>query len=356
MKRYFVAHIAPRDKTIELRMSLSATNFSYNLIDGEIFDGVFSILPTYVVGKHNFESTEKVQYIYSKCRWKNKILHKISPVVENFMLFRKIPKCSSVWFYNVSVLNVVAILLLLLFKRSVKVNLIVLDYTPGEFLNKCFLPIINKCHGRICLSTSELFNQDNAVCLPGVVPQEEFSYKKIDVINKSFLISGALRENIALISMLLDAFSRMPECTLHISGRLFIEKELIDLYTASYSNIIYHSTLDKAEYERLLQDCTFILSTRDPNYPENQCNFPSKIIEALLYNRIVLSTIAYPQLADIRYFNVSSSLDGFICDISRICSLSSEELLEYANQSELVRKKFSTEVWDQVMTKLENNN
>lgn len=356
MKRIFVTHIAPREMTIKLGVSLSATNFNYNLIEGNIFNKVYSILPAFVNGKHEFESSKEIEYIYSRWRTKNKFLCRFAQIAENISLFKKIKKNTSVWFYNVSTLNVLTIILLMLFKRSVKVNIIILDYTPTDFLCKCFLPIINKCDGRICLSTSELFNKKNSICLPGVVPTEDIAQKKIISINKEFLISGALNENISLISMLLEAFSRIPDCTLHITtGRPEAHKKLIETYTKKYKNIIFHYTLNDNEFKTLLENVTYVLSTRNPDCPENLCNFPSKIIEALLFNKIILSTIHYPQIDGIKYFEVSPKLDCFIKEIRNIVSMDEGELTEYANQSQLVKDKFNTNVWNNVMETIENH-
>lgn len=355
MKRVYVTHIVPREKTIELKVSLSATNFNYNLIDGGIFDKTYSILPAFVTGKHHFENSNNIEYIYSKWRCKNRIARKLAPLIENILLYRRIEKDTSVWFYNVTTLNVLIMLLLLLFRRrSVQVNLIILDYTPTEFIHKCFLPIINKCHGRICLSTSKLFNRNNLVNLPGVVPFDGKEHKTTTAINNEFLISGALNENIASTSMLLEAFSKMHECTLHITtGRPDGYKKLIEPYTAKYKNIIFHNTLNDNEFKTLLENVTYIFSTRNPECPENQCNFPSKIIEALLFNKIVISTIHYPQIDGIKYFKVSSKLDCFIKEIKDIVSMDKKELIKYANQSQLVKERFNTQVWNEVMLKIE---
>lgn len=51
MQRIFVTHILPSDKILKYNLSVAACNFSFNLIEGNIFDKVFSILPTFVSGK-----------------------------------------------------------------------------------------------------------------------------------------------------------------------------------------------------------------------------------------------------------------------------------------------------------------
>lgn len=351
MKRYFITHVAPKDKILEYGISSAACNFCYNLMSGKVFDKVYSILPTFVCGEKHF-SIEDVEYVYSSWRWRGKIMRKLAPIKENFSLFRKIASGSSVWLYNMTMLNVWLVLLLRWFKPSVKINVIVLDFTPGEKYNDFFLRQINKCHGRILLANSPLFKKENAVVLPGVTPKDGVAYPFIKEIKKDFLISGVLSENIAMLSMLLSAFSKMSDCTLHVTG-MIEDDALVKEYADKYPNIQYHGCVPYNEYLAILHGTPFLLSTRNPAFPENQCNFPSKIIEALLHNRIIISSLHYEQLGNIRYLEVPSEETAFIDTIKLITHKSEDELLSYANQSKKVKQMFSVEVWNRVMSELE---
>ena len=68
MKRYFLTHIAPKDKILEYKLSSAACNFSYNLMSGRAFDKLYSILSVYVQGKKEFPENGDVEYIYSSWR------------------------------------------------------------------------------------------------------------------------------------------------------------------------------------------------------------------------------------------------------------------------------------------------
>lgn len=81
------------------------------------------------------------------------------------------------------------------------------------------------------------------------------------------------------------------------------------LECSKYPNIHYYGELSFNRYMDLLHKVSFLLSTRDPKEKGNQCNFPSKIIEGILHNRIIISTIKYKQLAGLKYFFVSSDED-----------------------------------------------
>ena len=348
MQRIFVTHIVPKNLILKYHLSIAACNFSYNLIEGNLFDRVYSILPTFVKGE--IEPFENL--VYSKFR-ENRFLFRLAPIAENLSLFYKIPRKASVWYYNCTILNAFLIVLLKLFKPNVRQNLIVLDYTPSRKpLERFFLWLANRMNGTIRLANSPLFTCRNSVCLPGVVPLNVTEQPKITTIAKTFLISGVLEDNIAMLPMLLEAFSKMPDMQLHITGKA-PDMVLLKRYTQQCNNIIYHGLVEYDEYLRILHDTTFLLSTRNPAMSENQCNFPSKIIEALLHNRIVISTIYYEQLEGIRYFTIPIEVDQIILALYKIIQMPQVKLLAYANQSKDVMHRFNTKVWKKHMEMLD---
>lgn len=358
MKRYFLTHVLPEPLILPYRLSTAACNFSFNLMSGGGFDKVFSIMGTYVGGpmEEKAYQDKRFELVYNEClRSKGKLGRLMASFVEQWRIFCKIERGSSVWFYNVTTLNAVLYLLLRLIKRSVKVNVIELDFTPIEVgfgLNKWFLKIINNCHGNIRLAESYFFTNKNAATLPGVVPFNAGKEPLIEKPNNKFLLSGILNEVIAQTSMVLEVFTKLPHCELHITGKIDDDSK-IKKYAAKFPNIIWHGQVPFQEYLAIMHLCTFQLSTRDENYPENQCNFPSKIIETLLHNRIIISTIAYNQLGELKYFKVNSELDCFVSHIDEISKMPEFQLIQYANQGAKVAEMFNTKVWNETMSKIE---
>ncbi len=347
-QRIFIAHIVPQDKILKYNLSVASCNFSYNLINGGCFDKVYSVLPTFVHG----EVDQFDGLVYSSIR-KHRILSRFAPMAENLSLFWKIPRTTSVWYYNCTILNATLIVLLKLFKPNVRQQMIILDYTPSRKpMERFFLWLTNRMDGTIRLADSPLFTIRNSVCLPGVVPNDGVQHPRVTVVKKEFLISGALGDNIAMLPLLLDVFSRIPELILHITGKA-PNVALVERYTKVYPNIIYHGIVEYEEYLRILHNTPFLLSTRNPKYPENLCNFPSKIIEALLHNRIIISTLHYGQLEGIRYLKVPAEANGLRKSLQSIVSMKQAELLLYANQSDEVRDRFNCEVWKVSMNKIE---
>lgn len=341
---------------MEYGLSLSASNFNYNLIEGKGFDKVFSIYPGFTKGELDKPDDGTFEAVYSQWRKKGAIRQRLARFIEQYRVFRLIPKKSNVWFYNVTTINVLTILLLKLLKPSCSLNIIVLDFTPNKTFNKLMLPIINSANGRICLSTYEKFKKENSVCLPGVIANGSSKCNpKLHTVTKDVLVSGALNENIAMLDMVLDAFAEMPEINLYISGVVTDSNVKITEYSQKYPNIHFYGKLTKDKYQALLQRVPVVLNTRKPSAVENRCNFPSKVIEAFCYNRIVASTIQYPQLEGLKYFELGSRKDTFIKSIRSIFSLSNTELLEYANQGELAEEMYSTSKWFSMMDKIENH-
>lgn len=348
MQRIFLTHIVPRDKVLKYHLSSASCNFCYNLIESGIFDKTFSILPSFVKG--NIDSFDGL--VYSSLR-KNKLRH-FAPIVENLKIFRIIPRDASVWYYNCTILNITLILLLKLLKPKVKQQIIILDYTPSKkIFDRFLLWVSNHLNGTIRLADSPLFTCTNSVCLPGVVPSNAPQFPEITDIKREFLISGELGYNISMLPMLLEVFSQLPHCTLHITGKA-PDITLIEKYTSSCNNIIYHGMVSREEYLQILHNTPFLLSTRNPNSPENKCNFPSKIIEGLLHNRIILSTLHYEQLNGIKYFQVGCNKDSFKQSLMGITNLPLDKLVSYANQSDLIRNKFNSNVWKNYIVKIEN--
>lgn len=359
MKRYFITHLINEKFIKAYGLATAGCNFSYNLISGNNFDVVYSILPTNVGVKLDDMCYNDKRYklvYFTTLRTKGKLFRFLSSLIEQFVVFCKVPLNSSIWTYNVTDLNLFLIWLLKVIKPSVRINVIELDYTPVESrfsIAYLCLKAINNADGNIRLAHSDRFTCTNAKIIPGVVPATAGDEPVIKELNQKFILSGVLTENIAQTSMVLEAFSRMPQCELHITGFDY-DTALIESYTSKYSNIIFHGHTSFSKYLDIMHSCTYQLSTRNKKYPENQCNFPSKIIETLLHNRIIISTISYPQLDGINYFEVRSEVDVFCQDILSIIERPAKDLLEYANQGEKTKSFFGVNVWNDAMSQIES--
>ena len=351
-ERIFLTHVLPYNLIAAKGLSFAACNFSFNLMSGGGFDKVYSTMPPYVSGKLSVNN-EAYELIYSPLHKMGGILGKLAFIHDQWLVFRRIPNDASLWLYNLCQLNFILVILLRLFKRKVKVNVIELDFTPSpkfSVLGLC-LYLMNHSNGMICLAQSQLFVNKNMACLPGVVPLDAGTSPNIIKPDYTFLLSGVLNEPIALLSKVIEAFASTPNFKLYITGSPTNE-EVLKKMIEGHHNIIYMGQLPYIKYLKLLDSVTFQLSTRDPLHPDNKCNFPSKIIEALLHNRIVVSTIRYPQLDDARCLDIDA--DNIKDGLRKIAGLSESELIKYANQSDIVKKQFSPHIWFETMKIIES--
>lgn len=351
--RYFITNVLPHHLSGKYKTSYAGGNFSWALINSSVFDEVFSIAPLNVTGA--IDDVDMPELIYSDWRKKGRIFQMLAPIKENFLIFRKIRRNSNVWFYNIGILNIVLFFLCKLFKPSVHCNVIVLEiYMPKRKLSIETLSIwaINHADATITLFESPRCTCKKTACLPGVVPFNAPSFPIIKSVSAEFLLSGLLREDISQISLVIRVFSKIKDATLYITG--FSENdEALKQECNKYPNIHYYGELPFDEYIDLLHKVPFLLSTRDPKDEGNQCNFPSKIIEGILHNRIIISTIEYKQLGGLKYFSVSSDEDELRNQIKGIIRMNSDELVLYANQSAYAKSMFNPNRWDEIMTSLE---
>jgi hypothetical protein len=356
MKRYFIVNVPPHHLCGKYKTSVAASNFSWALINSDVFDAYYSILPSNIAGP--VDDIEMKGLVYSSLRYKGRILSKLAIFVENWTVFKRIEKQSSVWLYNIGILNSLLFFLIKWFKPSVKLNAILLDLAvPKRRIStkSIILWMMNHCDGTIRLANSELFTCKNSLCMPGVVPESTLENPKVETVKMSFLLSGQLRNDISQTQLIIDAFGAIPEISLKISGFAvdITEKDLKTLCD-KYDNVTYYGNVSFEKYLELLHDSPFLLSTRDPKIIDNKANFPSKIIEAILHNRIIVSTIHYEQLNGLNYFEVSSDLKSLINDLKKIAALENIELLKCANQSQYAREHFCPSEWDKAMCQIEN--
>lgn len=345
--------MAPDSREIPEGVSIAASHFSCNLLRGSMFDAAYSILPP-MVGYEEAKGASCGLFtsMASRLRLLPGRLRALGPLVEQVAMLNRVPRGSELWLYNVTNLNYFLVKMLGWFKPSVAIYPIVLDFTPGQPDEKRVMRAYNSAAGRIGLTTYERIAKQNFHCLPGVVPPADTARPAVAHPSPVFLLSGVLGENISQVSKVIDAFGQVPSATLHITG-ITTEPERLAAMAARYPNVHFHGKVSSDEYLRLLHESTFLLSTRDPEFLENRCNFPSKIIEALLHNRAIVSTIAYPQIEGINYFVIPSTIDGMAEEIKRIAALPTGELVRYTNQSDEVRRRFSTDVWKNTMENIE---
>jgi hypothetical protein len=353
-KRIFVTHVVPKEQIETLNVSAAGNYFSYNLIDGKCFNVIYSLVPTNI--NKDIKDNSDVNYIQTRFFNNKNIFKLLNLVFDNYKLFSQVEKNSNLWYYNLTHQTILAFLLIKMFKPSVKQFVIVLDFTPPKrtvSLQNFIFKQINNSNGILSLTKNKQLSQKNLAVLPGIIPKDTTIKDQLQITN-SFLLSGILSEN-RCPKLILEVFSKFPEFELIITGKIE-DQTLVDSYISKYSNIKYLGFLKYEKYLEVLESTTFSINSRDPNFKENDFNFPSKTVEHLKHNKIIISTMEYSELDGINYFYVKPNVQDFCFFLNTLKEYNKKELLNtYANQSSKVTSLFGLSKWRETFTFLEQN-
>lgn len=106
----------------------------------------------------------------------------------------------------------------------------------------------------------------------------------------TFMYSGLLN-HVTGVNLLLDAMKRVErqDIRLWISGKGEME-EAVKAAAEEDDRICYLGHLPYEEYIQKLQEADVLVNPRDMSLPENQNNFPSKIMDYLAAGKVIIST------------------------------------------------------------------
>ncbi|MBO5341833.1 MAG: glycosyltransferase [Lachnospiraceae bacterium] len=176
---------------------------------------------------------------------------------------------------------------------------------------------------------------------------EELSIKNVEKIK--IMYSGLLN-NVTGVDLLLEAFHNIATSNveLHITGKGQYQ-ELVEDNCRQDDRIIYDGFLEYEEYMNLLKDADILVNPRNMNLPENQNNFPSKILDYLAAGKIIVST-SFPgseEFKDAIIF-VESNEDA-------ICKGIEEAIIRLKNRDvyfDICRKKAKEYLWEEQINKI----
>jgi len=354
-KRIFLTHVVPKNKIESLNVSAAGNYFSYNLIDNNCFDEVWSIIPSNI--DERIVGDDEIHYVQTRFLNNKNVFKLFNVIIDNLKVFFSIKGNINLWYYNLTHQTVFLFLLFKIFKPSVKQFVILLDFTPSKnkiSLQSFIFNLINKSEGVVSLTANKFLNSKNTLVLPGIVTEIK-NNNKITKTNKSFILSGILSKN-RCPELILEVFSEFPEYELIITGKID-DQNLVDKYCNRFPNIRYLGFLSYNDYVRELEKATFSINSRDPQYEENLYNFPSKSIEHLMHNKILVSTMEYEELNGIEYMYVEPNLNDFRVFFNKLKNIEENELITvYANQSSKVFELFGINNWKNSFEKIESKN
>lgn len=352
MSRCFITQQVPASLVVKFNISQAGVNFCNHLVESNLFDQAFALPILSVVPNIQDECKKDKNYIYIQTRFfKHKSIGKaFNAIIENLTCVYLAASYKNIWFYNLNRQTLLSFIILryILFK---KVYVLVADFRPGHkwSVNSLIHYLIDHSKGIITLSNRSVFTNRNAVCIPGIVPLPKISRTINPITERSFLLSGVLKEATG-ITMAIEVFSKMPSQKLFISGIL---DEVYQEQIKPSANICYVGYLEYEEYKRLIGSIPIGLSLRDPSFPINENNFPSKILEYFALNKIVLSTIDYPEIEGFNYFKCNYNADEITDLIQQIAQMDESDLRIYMQHSENLENSVSEKAWTTAFSSVE---
>ena len=349
MKRALICNIIPNKLVHLLHSPQAVNNFCFNLIDNKCFEEVYSIIPI-SYNDERIKSDDNVKYFTQK-KHSNKYVAVLFLLLSNLSCSLQARKADTIWFYNIVKSNIISYLILrYIFKK--KVYVILLDYTPcnNKFSLQNYIPfLIKKSFGLISLSSRTEITHPNMDYIAGIIPIDKIMKKTSNPNDKlRFLFSGILGRHTGF-DLAIDVFEKLPDCELYVTG--FGELDSVNFN--KYINIKYLGYLSYEEYLKLYNEVDICLSFRDPKFPENINNFPSKILEYFSFNKIVISTISYPELKDFKYFSCDYKIENVTKIIEHVCRLQKNKLISYFDNSEALKNNFSEIKWRNTLNRIE---
>lgn len=232
---------------------------------------------------------------------KDASVSRVHAIVEYYKKLKKMLKGKElILLYNYNYLN---FLMSYFAKRlGVKTVLIVADHSEVQDYKNPIRKILarkeekdfNKFDGLIFLSEklSTHYTKSCSMIVEGGTHFEwfrEFSARKKQDSLK-ILYSGLLND-VTGIDILLEAIQLIPnsEIEFWFTGRGELSENIVAMQKKD-PRIKYFGFVSRTEYFRLLNEANIVINPRNMLMPQNQNNFPSKILEYLATGRIIIST------------------------------------------------------------------
>lgn len=349
--RAFVCHIIPQELVVKHNAPQAPNNFCINLINGGLFQKVNSIVPMSYFDD-TIQNTDHISYLVGNENG-SKISKLFAWLINNFKCAWNLRKYDSVWFYNLCKAGFLAYFLLRYVFR-VKCYVILLDLTPNKniFSLEHYLPYFyKKSKGIISLSMRTDIKHPNMGYKAGVIPsdkiQEFIPFSKKGKIN--VLFSGAISNHTGF-PLAIEALKNLENIELYVSGNGDVYKYHLE----KYNNIHYLGYMDYSEYLKLYDKIDICLSLRDPSFPENSNNFPSKILEYFCYNKVVISTIEYPEIKGFQYIHAKYDKQFIKKSIEKLATLEPDQIDKLRNNQNALRLNFTSESWLNEIIRIEH--
>lgn len=358
----YISQHVPDELVAKYELSQAANNFCKNIVDLDYFSICLSIPPSNVDNKFKpfIDANSHVEYHVCRVFPHKGLFRIVNCILDNLWIYYRLLclKEHKVWWYNIYSGNLIAYLLSRFLSKN-KNFVLLADYNPNRYnniLGKFILSSLKSANGIISLSARCSNVNKNFMSIPGIIPSIKIQKKKGVLHSNAFLLSGTLNENTGL-GLAIEVFKQLPTVQLYMTGILSIDKKQeIEGIEKQCPNIHYLGFMENyQDYLNLLSSVDYVLSLRNPKSPVNTYNFPSKILETLAYNKIVISTIKYPELKGINYIISKYDVNELVTLIKDILSSKMDDKINSCLDNSSILSQIVTEqAWIKAFEKIEN--
>ena len=352
-KRIFVCQVIPQAQLEKYGGSQAGNNFCLKLIRGGLFDRVVSIIPCQIKPDIRRECRGE-PYETIQCRWlkQNALFRPLNMLFENLRCIWKCRKERNIWFYNVTPHNFLSVFVLRCLLRR-RVYVLFADLSVRWAIYRQCAWMVRHSSGVLSLSSRVDFEHPNLRAIPGIVTPLPQRTAPPAGGSRTFMFSGSFAGYTGL-KMALEVFAELPEVTLFVSGNGG-DSSVVEEYAKRCPNIRYLGFLPFDEYLKILDQVAVGVSFRDPGYAENCNNFPSKILDYLNRGKAVISTLHYPELDGIKYFEAAYDKEAIKDMVRRIVAMPEAEFTTYRGQDAAVLARFGYDQWKNMIAEIETS-
>lgn len=302
---------------------------------------------------------KKIRYVFKSRKYMKGILETF------FLICKEMRKCDYIITYNVVYSWVfVPIVSKIMKKKSV---LILADHSPVESYRSIRKRIYANVQQYVMrqydyvVGLSEktkkyLKPRQAFMCMEGGIAKEVYEYfegYQEKERNKIIIMYSGILEEVTGVNLLIDAFEKISTdmAELIVTGDGSLADSIKNIAVAS-ENINYLGCIPYEQYMKKISEADVLVNPRNMNLPENENNFPSKIMEYLATGKVIVSTKfpgweRYQEYIEFCESNSDALAECLVCSMNAVRNHTEQDFLR-------IRKFAKKFIWSEQVESIVN--